>query len=206
MSPVGIQITSFACGGVAIGITIVHALADAQALATFIKDWSATSNSMLEQRPLPKLSPVFDPQALDVTAIGDIDAESPDEAIQAIARKLPCHRYDRYIKVPGQPSWEDLQRPEGYNEAASHQKALAPDSCALPWADWDLQKRCSYRVFHYSPENMASIFAAATSPGDKTKISKHDALIAHVWSCICRARCLSPGQEQFLDHTFGVRQ
>lgn len=199
--PMQIQITTFACGGIAIALAITHSLADAQALSIFVKDWSATSRAILDGSPLPKSSPVFEPQLLDSTAAGDIDAEDPNVTIQEQARQLPCHRFDWYIPVPNQPSWTD-PKPDGFEAATIH--PLSP-STPLPWADWDLEAKCGCRVFHFTPEEIAHIFKAATVAGN-SNLSKHEALIAHVWSSINRARNLPPDTTVYLDHTFGLRQ
>jgi len=53
---------------------------------------------------------------------------------------------------------------------------------------------------------MVHIFNKASSPN--SRISKHDAIIAHVWSCINRARStnLDPYATVYLDQTLGIRQ
>jgi hypothetical protein len=58
---------------------------------------------MLLNSPLPTISPIFDPQRLDLFAAGDIDSPSPDEEIVKKARELPQHKYDWYIQSPTAP-------------------------------------------------------------------------------------------------------
>ncbi|KAG6648324.1 stemmadenine O-acetyltransferase-like [Carya illinoinensis] len=41
---VTIQVTSFACGGVAIGVYVCHVIADGTTLSVFLKDWAATAS------------------------------------------------------------------------------------------------------------------------------------------------------------------
>jgi hypothetical protein len=97
------QVTTFACGSSAIGIAITHGYADAQGMCTFAKDWASVSRALHTGALLPTLSPVFDPRLLDAAAAGDIDAERPDPTLVEKARRFPCHRYDWYKEVPGQP-------------------------------------------------------------------------------------------------------
>ncbi|KUJ15894.1 uncharacterized protein LY89DRAFT_98212 [Mollisia scopiformis] len=189
-----IQFTTFACGSTAIAIEITHCLSDAVCLAQFAKYWSLISRSMFEGSPIPTISPIFDPQLLDSFAAGDIDNSIPDPDIQNRARALPQHRYDWYKQtsmptdVPADldPTWE-----------------LSP-SDPIPWEQWDTQAPCSQRVLHFSAAEIQHIYELATKDS-KAKISKHDVLLAHVWTRINVARQLPEGTKAYLDMTFGLR-
>ncbi|KAH8820850.1 transferase family-domain-containing protein [Xylogone sp. PMI_703] len=195
-----IQITTFSCGGTAVAIELAHALADAQALCQFAKDWSLTSRFLLQNPSSltgPRLSPVFNPQLLDTCAAGDIDAQDPDSKLQEQARRLPVHRYDWFKTVPNQPFPAPI--PEDFDASNS---ALSP-SDPIPWNDWDVNAPVSHRVFHFSKDELNAMYEHAGGWG--SRISKHDALLAHVWGRILHARQLLPGTEVFLDLTFGLR-
>lgn len=198
--PLIIQVTTFSCGGTAVAISLTHALADAQALCQFAKDWSLTCRSLLQNPShvlLPQLKPVFNPRLLDNCAAGNIDAANPNPELQKRARSLPLHRYDWFKKVPNQP-WPS-PTPEDFDINAA---ALSP-SDPIPWDQWDVSAPVSHRVLHFSKEELNAIFENASTP--ESRISKHDALLAHIWARILHARQLPPGSEVFLNLTFGLR-
>ncbi|KAE9378356.1 hypothetical protein N431DRAFT_435484 [Stipitochalara longipes BDJ] len=192
-----IQFTTFACGSTAIAIEITHCFADAVALSQFAKDWSLMSRSMFQNAPLPTLTPVFDPQRLDSFAAGDIDTSSPDPYIISKARSLPQHRYDWYLHVEDQP-WP-THKPADFDETLT----LSP-STPIPWYQWDTSAPVSHRVLHFSAQEIQHIYTLAAS-SSSLKTSKHDALLAHIWSHITLARQLPEHTTVYLDMTFGLR-
>ncbi|KAN0108727.1 transferase family protein [Hyaloscypha variabilis] len=192
-----IQFTTFACGSTAVAIEITHCFADAVSLSQFAKDWSLISRAMLRSAPLPILTPVFDPQRLDFFAAGDIDASLPDLSIISKARSLPQHRYDWYLHVKDQP-WP-THTPADFDTSLT----LSP-STPIPWHQWDTRLPVSHRVLHFSPQEIQQIYTLATS-SSSLKISKHDALLAYIWSRITLARQLPENTTVYLDMTFGLR-
>jgi len=195
-----IQLTTFACGSTAVAINITHAFADAQTLSQFAKDYASVSRAMFNSAPLPTLSPIFDPQRLDAFAAGDIDGETPDSALLEKARKLPCHRYDNYLHVPNQP-WP-VQTPPDL-DTVSHLPLSPTDP--IPWDEFDTTAPVSHRILHFSSSEIENIYKLATSSPIATKISKLDALLAHVWTRINAARELEPGVTAYLDMSLGLR-
>ena len=193
-----IQITTFACGSTAIALEFTHCLADAHSMSVFVKDWASISHALLAGKTLPTLSPTFDPQLLDSAAGGDIEAESPDPALQEQARSLPFHRFDWYKQVPDQP-WP-LRVPPDFD----HSQNLSPTN-PIPWADWKVEAPCLQRILHFSAEEIQGIYARAISQNPESKISKHDALLAHLWTRINEARLISRGIQTYLNMTFGIR-
>jgi hypothetical protein len=195
-----VQITTFACGSTAIAIAITHSLADAQTLSQFAKDYASVSRAMFNSEPLPELSPIFDPQRLDAFAAGDIDAETPDSALQEKSRNLPYHRYDNYLHVPNQ-SWPVHSPPD--LDTVAH-LPLSPTG-PIPWDEYDTKAPVSHRVLHFFPSEIQKIYTLATSSREAAKISKLDALLAHVWTRINVARNLEPGTTAYIDMSFGLR-
>jgi hypothetical protein len=194
-----IQFTTFACGSTAVAIEITHCFADAVSLSRFAKDWSHMSRCMLRNEHLPALTPIFDPQRLDSFAAGDIDTFSPDPSIVTKARSLPQHRYDWHLQVQGQP-WS-THTPADFDTSLT----LSP-STPIPWHQWDTKATVSHRVLHFSPQEIQKIYSFATpSSGTPLKISKHDALLAHIWSHITLARQIPENTIVYLDMTFGLR-
>ena len=193
-----IQITTFACRSTAIALEFTHCLADAHSMSVFVKDWASTSQALLTGQLLPALLPVFDPQLVDSAAAGDIDAETPDAALQEQARSLPFHRFDWYKQVPDQP-WP-LHVPPDFD----HSQKLSPTD-PIPWADWNVNAPTVRRILHFSSEELQHIYTLAISQDPESKISKHDALLAHLWIRINAARLNSPYTQTYLNMTFGIR-
>lgn len=192
-----IQVTTFACGSISIGIAIAHGLSDAQSMCTFAKDWASVNRSLSTSLPVSTLSPVFNPQLLDSAAVGDIDADTPDPSLVDEARNLPQHRFDWYKEVPGQPFPVNIP-------ADLDLSAVMSPSDPIPWDDWDTSAPEAGRVLHFTPAEIQNIFnQASNSPS--SKISKHDALLAHMWLRINQARQLPPSTETYLDLTMGLR-
>ena len=192
-----VQITKFACGSTSVGIAIAHGLSDAQGMCTFARDWASVSRALYSLTDLPTPSPVFNPKLLDAAAAGDIDAESPDPALVQQARDLPLHRFDWYKEVPNQP-WP-VHTPDDFDSTTD----LSP-SDPIPWEDWDPNAPTSHLVLHFTPEEIQRLHAIA-SPDHGSKISNHDALLAHIWTRINLARQLPASTVTYLDLTIGLR-
>ncbi|KAJ7167786.1 transferase family-domain-containing protein [Mycena filopes] len=195
-----VQVTTFKCGGVVIAVKSSHPLADAQTLTTFVNDWAAVNRALVQDLPPPTLDPVFLPGALDQAASGDIDAPSPDPEILKIAHELPIHRYDWWASAKGSPAPDSSKIPPHLASIADTLE-LGP---TLPWKEWDLQAPVSNYLLHFSAEELTRIWAAASSPGET--ISRFDALQAHVWAALIRARRPEGDDEAFhLNVTLGLR-
>lgn len=191
-----VQFTTFACGSTALSIQITHCLSDAISLSVFANHWATTSRSLLSSSALPS-NPVFDPGMLSAHAAGSTDAPQPDGEVVSKARALPLHRYSWYEKVEGQP-WP-LNVPADLDPSWS----LSPAD-PIPWAQWETSAPVSARVLHFSPAEVSHIYSLATQEKGE-KISKHTALLAHIWSRILYARQLPSGAKAYLDLTFGIR-
>ncbi|KAJ7034125.1 transferase family-domain-containing protein [Mycena alexandri] len=195
-----VQVTTFKCGGVVIALKSSHPLADAQALTTFVNDWTVVHRALAQNLPPPNLEPIFSPAALDEAASGDIDAPSPDPEIQKIAHELPIHRYDWWASGDGSPAPESSKIPPHLASIADTLEFGQP----LPWKEWDFQAPVSNYLVHFSAEELTRIWTAASVPGET--ISHLDALQAHVWSLLIRARVPeTPEEEFYLNMIIGLR-
>ncbi|RDW79884.1 hypothetical protein BP6252_04522 [Coleophoma cylindrospora] len=193
-----IQHTVFACGSTTIGIAMTHGLADAQSMSHFIHDWSVMSHSMLSPGDdLPKPTPVFDPELLDRYAAGNIDADCPDPSIISKSQKLPRLRGDWYKHVEGQP-WPTMTPPDWHEQDLS----TLSESDPIPWSDWDTTAPVSNRILHFSSAEILQIYATAQNAANGARFSKLDALLAHLWQCIARAREVP---QKHICLTFGLR-
>lgn len=193
------QVTTFSCGGIAIAVGLTHSLSDAQGLATFMRCWSSIHKSGGEMAL--NLQPLFAPHLLDVSVPG-IDNLNPDPDLLRLARSLPCNRYDTHLESGG-PSWSLHPTPD---EIDSQQ--LSPGD-PQPFEDWDLCLPVSSYILHFSCEEIEAIWQAACI---NRPVSRHDAILAHVWILINRARFPYSSssnvsdQRVHLDVSFGVRK
>ncbi|EFW99055.1 transferase family protein [Grosmannia clavigera kw1407] len=177
----GIQCTMLACGGFVLAVKIAHPLADISGLVYFVSDWARVSQAIVTGSTLPVLSPVFEPARLDEVAASDINSHQPDPAIVKKTKALLLHRYDWWAP-PGKPPAPFL------DEADS----LTPSGQPMPWEEWDVKAPVSGYTIHLTKEQVELLWKDATTGAEKggLVISKHDAVLAHMYACIMRARRL----------------
>ncbi|KAF3771066.1 transferase family protein, partial [Cryphonectria parasitica EP155] len=234
----GAQVTTFACGGWAVGVKITHCLSDAVGLVNFVKAWaeetrllgSASSSSSSSSSTttaaaaaaaqdgatMTTTRSIFNPSLLDQHA-GDIDQPEPDANKIALARSLPLFRFDWWdTEAPGYPSWAtaDTQATRPSDEELRHVK-LSPGT-RPPWPTWDISKPADHVQIRFSAEEVLRLkqTAQASVPQgegahDAHTISRLDALLAHVWIHLTRARQLhlAPDNDEpvYMAVTLGLR-
>lgn len=200
-----IQLTKLACGGFALATKNIHPLADIQSVIHFVKDWTKISRWILSGSPFPKpqLNPLFDPAQLDSMAAGDINEAQPDPVILAKALNLPMHRYD-WWSTPALCPW-----PQEIPEPFRNQEHT-PVGTDMPWSEWDFKAPVSHYLVHLNRRQVDKIYQATIketrTDSSDSRISRHDAVLAHIWSCITRARQL--GEDTGLVHcdlAYGTR-
>ncbi|QKX61538.1 uncharacterized protein TRUGW13939_08690 [Talaromyces rugulosus] len=203
-----IQLNLFNDGGYGIGIKMAHSLADAQSLMVFVHHWAAKSRKLFSSTDTSSLmdAPIFDPRLLDTHAAGDIDGPAADPALVSIARQLPLHRFDWWrIDDPG---YSDFSIPATENSKPSpeilSQVEISP-STPGPWTTWDISRPVRYTQLHYHGTELDRLKEQARADG-RPDISRLDALLAHMWAVINRARGHGDSTEDvFLNITLGAR-
>ncbi|GFG18798.1 shikimate O-hydroxycinnamoyltransferase [Aspergillus udagawae] len=205
---VQVQITLFKDSGYAIAIRMAHVLADAQTLMVFVHQWAAASRAAFGSKYTESLmgAPVFKPALLDAHAGGDIDGPAPDPGLIATARELPLHRFDWW--KTDDPGYPKVMVPSTLNSMPSHELLdgieLSPSTSA-PWMSWDLSRPACYTQIHFSGDQLADLKRKALAEG-RGDISRLDALLAHLWISINRARSLADCPDSvFLDLSIGAR-
>ncbi|QPC60097.1 hypothetical protein HYE67_002328 [Fusarium culmorum] len=160
--------------------------------------WASVSQSDLRGESNIHLAPVFDPTLVDKLAAGDINAQHADKTLKEQAKSLPMHRYDWW--APGSaPPWP-FKIPKPFDKPD-----LESVGNAMPWAEWDITSQISKSVFHFTKEQVATLWKKANE-GSQQRLSQHDAVLAHIWSCIARARGLENDKDSFhCDLVYGVR-
>lgn len=198
-----VKITTFACGGVAIAPRLQHVLGDAQAFLRFVHDWAAVHKSLVKGFPRPVLEPVFDPEMLNNMAAGDIDGEEPDKDILETAQELPVHRYDWWASDPDCPeAFHFRTRPSAELITAK----VPPPGRPIPWKDWDMSQSTPHFVLHYSANDISKMYNALGPSSPGMEFSRLDALIAHLWAAIVRARAVPKEDEIYLEFAFNFRR
>jgi hypothetical protein len=180
-----IQYTKLACGGLVLAAKIAHPLADITALTRFVRDWADVSLAMLSDSQFPFLEPIFEPSRLDACAAGNINANVADLATIEDALALPLHRYDW---------WASPRKPP-----LAFPQDLPPAGKRMPWSEWDTKAQVEQYTVHFTRPQIDSLWQSATQDtlraSSDLRISKHDALLAHVWSCVVRARGLQEDRD-----------
>ncbi|KAL5708302.1 shikimate O-hydroxycinnamoyltransferase [Ranunculus cassubicifolius] len=84
----GAQVTVFSCGGIAIGLSISHAVADALSLCTFIKAWAANTKNVVksELKVSTGFTSIFPPRDVYPFAYASTDG-----------KPLPRHPTKRFV-------------------------------------------------------------------------------------------------------------
>lgn len=221
-----VQINLFAeDSGYAIGVKISHVLADAQTLLVFVDLWAAKSRALfgssasgpsVDLNPRIKGTPIFDPSQLDSRAAGDIDGPGPDPKLSAKARGLPLHRYDWWDT--GAPGFEPAFVP-GIEASKPTQEQLSPSEAAAavttetraPWHTWNPWCPTGYALLHFRADELEGLKKSAiTEAESQNRISRLDALLAHLFRTITRARArvhdYSREDEVFLNVTLDARR
>ncbi|KAF7121632.1 hypothetical protein CNMCM5793_009103 [Aspergillus hiratsukae] len=205
-----VQITLLKDSGYAIAIRMAHALADAQTLMVFVHQWAAASRAAFGSEYAKSLmgAPVFNPALLDAHAAGDIDGPAPDPGLVSAARELPLHRFDWW--KTDDPGYSRLMVPNTLNSMPCREVLdsieLTPSTSA-PWTTWDLSRPIHYTQVHFSGAQLAEFKRVALAEGEgRRDISRLDALLAHLWISINRARNLANCPDTvFIDLSIGTR-
>lgn len=219
---VSVQVTQFACGGWAVGVRMTHCLGDAICLVAFIKAWAERTRRAIAggagagggesgrggtSTGNPQC--VFDPALLDRHA-GVTANQPPKDEIIAIARSLPMHRYDWWdTDAPGMPTWarDDAlaTRPDAQSPLVGLR--LSP-ATPPPWSTWDVSAPVEHVQIRITADEMGRLKEAAQIDlPSGAFVSRLDALIAHLWTAINRARGLQDLTDEmvYLNVTLGLR-
>ncbi|KAL8937350.1 MAG: hypothetical protein Q9216_004467 [Gyalolechia sp. 2 TL-2023] len=89
--------------------------------------------------------------------------------------------------------------------AAVH-RSSPPAGKPIPWNDWDLGLSTPHFVLHYSADEISKMYNALASSHPDFEFSRLDALIAHLWAAVVRARAIPEADEIYLEFAFNFRQ
>ncbi|KAI1818688.1 transferase [Poronia punctata] len=209
---VAVQLTAFKCGGLAISMKATHCLSDAACLLQFVHSWAAHSRKLFlpDTKEPAWEKPIFNPAQLDEHARLISPAITPDPERISRARNLPMHRFDWWAtEAPGFPSWATTSSDGTKPTPEELQQVTLSPSSHPPWPTWDMGAAVEHVQIRFRSEEVAKMKVAAgkTVPVKGQIVSRQDALLAHVWIIINRARGLQGSAEQvYLDITLGLRQ
>jgi hypothetical protein len=196
LGSIAARVTTFACGGLALALKFAHPLADAHCMSYFMKDWAAATLAVSAGNSAPPMLPIFEPRLLDDCAAGDVDALAPDPQITNRARELPCNRFDWWDSGDGCPFPTKSREIPHAIQDVDH----GVQGTRMPWGEWDISAPVSHYVLQFGRDEIQSMWQAASNG----PVSKHDALLAHVWGAVNRARCLID-ETVHMDYTLGLR-
>lgn len=185
-----VQITRFACGGVAIAVMMAHALADAQSLVQFVSSWASVHRAALRGDPAPSVHALFDPLLLDAAA-GSINAALPDQDLTSVAQALPRTRGDWWASAEGCPWRFHVPREVPKDD-------IWPPANAIPWEEFDMHAPVKHVLLHFPEKVLGAMRDGAQEElGDSAlRLSKLDVMQAHVWGLIIHAQGRSDAKEE----------
>lgn len=172
---------------------------------------------------------IFEPALIDRHAGITTKSQPPQDEKIALARSLPMHRYDWWdTDAPGMPAWARndalATRPDPQtilllpNLAGNQLSPATPP----PWSTWDVHAPVDHVQIRITAAEMRQLKQAAEagrgrgriSPGTRLSsgpsfVSRLDALIAHLWIAINRARgldeSLADERMVYLNVSLGLR-
>ncbi|KAI0178742.1 transferase family protein [Hypoxylon sp. FL1284] len=205
-----IQLTSFKCGGFAVAIKFTHCLSDATSLMQFAHTWAVHSrllfgdSSKATARVIDE-KPLFDPAQLDRYAHLICGGAVPDPDKVNKASALPIHRYDLWAadEITG-------ARPARPSAADELGRVDLSASIPPPWSTWNVAAPVEHVQIRFKAATVANMKrAAAASLPDSLRgqrVSRLDAVLAHVWMLVNRARQHQDARHPvYLNITLGVR-
>ena len=201
-----IKITSFADGGLAIAVRLVHAMGDLPSLMHFMHDWAATNRAItFNQSPSPMKS-LFNPALVDAASAGGLTAQLPDLQLIHQSWLAPIHRFDWWASQSGVPKCftQRAQMPK----CLQHLRPNGHYGTSIPWHDWDIDAPVSHHVLYFSKDEILNVHAEARMSESTPflRISHLDALLSHLWSLVIRARGItSPEDLVYLNFVLDYR-
>lgn len=203
-----VQVTLLGNGGFAVAVKMAHPLSDAHSLVLFMRRWASICRDELTKQDLTKdlAYPIFEPSWLDSRAAGDIDAHAGDPELISKARSLPLLRHDWWDTTAGHPATLSQSTINSKpKDAALLQRAMASPAYPPPWESWNISNPVATSIIHFTGDELERLKKSAA--GTTARVSRLDALLAHFWACINRARLplLKDDEEVFLEFTLGIR-
>lgn len=203
-----VQVTLLGSSGFAVAAKMAHPLSDAHALVLFMRRWASICRDGLTKQDLTKdlAYPIFEPSLLDSRAAGNIDSQDGNPELVSKARSLPMHRHDWWDTTAGHPATLGQSTINSKpKDAALLQKAMMSPAYPPPWESWIISNPVTTSIIHFTGDELERLKKSAT--GTTAKVSRLDALLAHVWAGINRARLplMKSDDEVFLDFTLGIR-
>ncbi|CAM1508897.1 Fc.00g026360.m01.CDS01 [Cosmosporella sp. VM-42] len=211
---VAVQLTAFGCGGFSIGVKISHCLADAACLLQFMHYWASQTRALsaesLHDIQAP-LKPLLNFKRFDQAACLHNDETIDLERIDK-ARSLPMHRFDWWAdNAPGYPPWA-TKSGLGTKPSSEHLTNIELSPSSLPpWATWDMTAAVTHTQIRLSADELSNMKDSARNSLpyklQAQRVSKLDAVLAHIWLLINRARQHESLHEPvYLDITLGLRK
>ncbi|MCJ1382652.1 hypothetical protein MMC17_005765 [Xylographa soralifera] len=189
----GACVTSFACGGMAIGMKMAHCLADAAAMTGFVKGWADVHCDLLmkcdglsdlwstiatlkdeaeaaEEAQAEKVlgllkeaNPVPVFDPLLLNATVAGDIDAPDADPQILARARELPQHRYDWWASGSDCPESMQAACAVPSGFDAKRM----GDSIPWSEWDFDVEVAHRVLHFSEKELENIWGAASRATDE---------------------------------------
>ncbi|ORY35879.1 hypothetical protein BCR39DRAFT_461435 [Naematelia encephala] len=201
-----VKITTFSDGGIGIAVGLHHTLSDAQCLSGFMNDWSVVHRTLHQGKPVILPHRPFTPLDLDKHAAGNIDAPYEDDEIRDKALvELPQIRLDFWASEDGKPTMITSPTRPSEEIVSLDIDAASKRGRAIPWSTWEWSKPVKDYFIDFTRSQIQSIWNRVSEEGNIPKISRLDALLAHLWRLSIRARQIPDRDICSLDISVGLR-
>ena len=200
-----VQLTTFACGGLAISARWPHTLCDMTAIMTFMRNWAAVHRAVLagNDEPAtaitPERSPRFEPELVDRCAAGELtDLHKPaDQSLLKQSAVLPRANWDWWAtSEDGCPApMKHLTRIPPHLTAEQCEPFGEPATWLQTW-EWD--RPASTCLIDFSRQELdAMLHEARTAQHMEgaARLSVNDVVLAHIGSELCKARGMQDDDE-----------
>jgi hypothetical protein len=188
-----VQLTTFACGGVAVSARWPHALCDIAAIMVFMRVWAAVNRAMFAagdatSAVAPDMLPRFEPQLVDCCAAGSSTSLQREQTLVQLCAGLPRVQWDWWATDDANcppPLLPALRIPHVF--AA---EAVVPLGPPVPWLrHWAWQRATVTCIIDIRQAEVDTMLRAARA-ASTARVSVNDVVLAHMCSEVCKARSM----------------
>jgi hypothetical protein len=179
-----LQHTRFACGGVALGVHLHHALADGEAFFQLLRDWGTAYRA---QHGAPNAETMAAPSSTSTSTA--TSAASSSLSLLRLPFAPPSH--NRSLLFPSGDTHAWRAEAAAFREDVYTTKPIPLPPPSSSAAAATPPPFCAHRVLRFSGDELARMKAAASDPSRGCSapwLSTFEVLSAHLMRCIQRAR------------------
>lgn len=196
-----VQLTTFACGGLAMSARWPHTLCDMTTVMTFMRNWATVHRALTARHDTANAVsldclPHFEPELLDRCAAGELtDCRQPvDQQLLKQAAVLPRANWDWWATSEDgcPPPMKHLTRLPPHFTTQQAEPFGAPATWLQTW-QW--QQRAHTCLIDFSRHELDAMLHEARTAQPTARLSVNDVVLAHVCSEVCKARSMQQDDE-----------